>query len=55
MGWNTEHFIKVFVKSDDNLKNKSLRVKLFNAMTERGIQGELVWVARSLLKLTVVK
>ena len=37
----TEHFIKVFVKSDDNLKNKSLRVKL-NAMTERGIQGELV-------------
>ncbi|MGC6368080.1 MAG: tRNA (N(6)-L-threonylcarbamoyladenosine(37)-C(2))-methylthiotransferase MtaB [Candidatus Marinamargulisbacteria bacterium] len=37
----TEHFIKVFVKSDDNLKNKSLRVKL-NAMTERGIEGELV-------------
>ena len=37
----TEHFIKVFVKSDDNLKNKLLRVKL-NAMTERGINGELV-------------
>ena len=36
----TEHFIKVFVKSDDNLKNKSLRVKL-NAMTEQE-SGELV-------------